>query len=202
MNKGYFLLTTLIVIIFSLGLSAQNGYPAPPENDSKEVMDRYQKAVDQWFKENPKEDQEVVIPEPEKVIEPKAPMGDELKSSDIPKDAIVWKLDKIEVIENGVIDEKLSNYQQVVADQASSSSRRLFVHNDKYLYLYKTQGVVMKFTLDLKDKTITLKEDNCPECPEHIIHVINYDSKSIITEKEYEDDKGATFTIRFSYSPV
>ena len=106
------------------------------------------------------------------------------------------------VIENGVIDEKLSNYQQVVADQASSSSRRLFVHNDKYLYLYKTQGVVMKFTLDLKDKTITLKEDNCPEYPEHIIHVINYDSKSIITEKEYENDKGTTFTIRFSYSPV
>lgn len=200
MNNKYILLVTLFFSIFSLGLSAQSKYPAPPENDSKEVMDKYQKAVDQWYLENPKTEEKKSI-EPEKSIESEIIAGPNLTTKDIPQDAQVWKLLTVKVVENGVVDEKLNDYQQAFIDKFTSNKLRIHIHQNRFLYVHENDGIVKKFALTIAEKEMSLKEDNCPKCLEHSSKIITFDASSLITEKEFIDDKGNRFTIRFNYSP-
>jgi hypothetical protein len=76
-----------------------------PANDfpTGEERDEYQKYLDQQKEYANQVETEVFTEETVTTT----PSGPELKISDIPSDAITWKMLKTEVIENGGIDEKL-----------------------------------------------------------------------------------------------
>lgn len=195
MNK-FITTITILGLFLSLNVTAQSKYPDPPENNSKEVMDKYQKAVDQWYLENPKEEEKTVSPEIniEEEIE-----ESNLSSKDIPKSASAWKLSKIEVVESGVIDEQLNEYQQNYVNRLNSTKLIIYIDQDKFFYIRKSQDSFKKFAYSINGNEISLKEDNCPQCKTFLAKIITFDSSSIIMEKNVTDDKGKSFSIRISY---
>lgn len=212
---------TLIALTFFLSnasLFAQAPYPTEPtiENNSDEDIKKYQKEKAAWVKENPENDfplgkerdeyqkhldqQKENNPPSEPASE--TPKGPELKISDIPSEAITWKMSKIEVIENGEIDEKLDPYQQQIVNQISSSKLRIYSHNGEEFYVSEGNGIIKKFNAVINNKKMDLQVDNCIDCEIHKISIIQFDTDNLIAEKIFNGEAEKTFVIRFTYNKL
>lgn len=212
----------IIFLLSHISLFAQAPYPTEPtvENNSDEDIERYRKEKAAWIKENPVNDfppgeereryqryldqqkQYANQPEVKEEVIPPAPKkseGPELKFSDIPSEVVKWKMIKIEVMENGEIDEKLDDYQQKLVNQITSNKLVIYTYGKKEFYVSRGNGVIKKFVAKTNNNKIILQIDNCSDCEAHQIELVQFDSDNLIAEKTCDGEAGKKFVIRLTY---
>ena len=213
--KKIYTLITLTFLLCNISLFAQAPFPTDVVNDSDKETERYQKEKAAWVKENPENDfpsgkerdeyQKELDKQKEydnQVEEEVFAEGPELKTSDIPSEAITWKMIKIEVIENGEIDEKLDPTQQQIVNQITAHKLRIYIHEGEEFYVSEGDGVIKKFIANRVDGQMNLQIDNCFDCETHQISLIQFDSDVLIAEKIFDGEAGKTFVIRFTYNKL
>ncbi len=128
-----------------------------------------------------------------------APMGKIYQRSEIPSSAKLWKLQRVEIIENGVVDSELSEVQSQFIASISKSVLRIY-KNDNDIFVQHGGGTFRKFSItSLEQNKMVSQEQACDGCESMDFSVIQFDDKNIIFEHLVKMDNHSPFTTRYSF---